>query len=114
ISWYGTSYGGLPFWRNATGEETVNGNPVGIVNDPSFVDSTGSSDQGLKLNTGSPAIGAGLNLFTVPYLYKWDPYGLATLGLPIYPSNDGVPRDYFGTSLNQKHGYDIGAYESMG
>jgi hypothetical protein len=115
VCWNGTIYTSLPqFQGQGTGqpyqERDPNGNPVGLVRDPLFLNATGfTSPSNFQLTAGSPAIGAGQNLFANPYNYVWDPYRFGSLGLPIYPQNDNVPRDYFGAPLTAP--YNIGAHQ---
>jgi hypothetical protein len=90
-------------WAAATGQETVNGEVVGKYADPMLrKDGTGlltdpgrlSSLTEYTLKPGSPAIDAGLRL---KLLFSLDPGS----------------RDFFGASLPQGTGYDMGAVESF-
>jgi hypothetical protein len=112
IQWQGTSYASLASWRSATSQEMLNGSPVGMNVDPGFQNpgkgvtvspayisaetrlSALSPAAGYKLNSNSALLNAGLNL--------------AQFGLTP------APTDFFGTSIYQDSGYEIGAYEQPG
>jgi hypothetical protein len=94
-------YTSLEAWREAMGQETLDGDPVGVYADP-LLQSPGNGgtldDVGqlttldaYHLSSGSPAIDAGLD----PLTFVSDPGGT----------------DFFGTELPQGVGYDIGAHE---
>jgi len=95
-------YKSLEDWRVATGQEMLNGNPVGIVIDPKVTNLGSNPTIGdpaklrtlvaYRLQKGSPLIDAGLNLRSL--------FG-------IDPGN----RDFFGNPIPQGKGYDIGAHE---
>jgi len=95
-------YKSLDEWRKATGQEMLNGKPVGLVVDPKLMDLGKSVTIGdpsklhtltaYRLQKNSPLIDAGLDLMS---LFGIDPGG----------------RDFFGNSIPQGKGYDIGAHE---
>jgi len=102
IEWNGTSYGGLSEWRSATGQERVGFEEVGMEADPALTDPGNGGTLGdptglftlsaYKLQPGSPLIDQGLDLAS---LYEMDPGA----------------NDFYGSSIPQFHGYDIGAHE---
>jgi len=95
-------YKSLEDWRAATGQETLNGNPVGMVVDP------------MVTNLGSnPTIGDPAKLHTlVAYrLQKDSPLIDAGLDLRSLFGIDPGNRDFFGIPIPQGKGYDIGAHE---
>jgi hypothetical protein len=83
-------YKSLLTWQQATGQETNS-----KVGNPLFVSSTPTVASDFKLQSTSPAINAGQNLFSVDLVPS--PY-----------------TDYFGTSIPQSGATDIGAYEYTG
>jgi hypothetical protein len=99
----GTTYNGIAAWR-ASGNEVLNSTPVGMEANPLLTKPGGAgtlnNTQNLptltqyQLQSGSPAINAGLDLATL--------FGITTGG-----------KDFYGTST-PIGSYDIGAHESNG
>jgi hypothetical protein len=99
--WRGTTYAGLSAWR-ATGQESFAGVPSGLSVDPRLAAAGGGPTldaaeqlEGLdayRLRDTSPLVDAGLDL-------------KARFGV------DAGSTDFYGTSLPQRGGYDIGASE---
>lgn len=103
----GTTYTSLGAWRTGKSREKVSTTDVGIFADPLLASpatapTVGSTSvNGLanallsyfSLTSGSPAINTGLDLFT------------------LFSLSVGT-RDFFGRTIPQGSGYDIGAYES--
>ena len=95
-------YKSLEEWRAATGQETLNGKPVGMVVDPKVTDLGSNPTIGdpAKLHTlvayrpqkDSPLIDAGLDLRSL--------FGI-----------DPGKRDFYGNPIPQGKGFDIGAHE---
>jgi hypothetical protein len=95
-------YKSLDEWRKATGQEMLNGKPVGMVVNPKLIDIGESITIGdptklhtlnaYKLKQDSPLIDVGLDLRS---LFGIDPGG----------------RDFFGNPVPQGKGLDIGAHE---
>jgi len=95
-------YKSLEEWRKATGQEMLNGKPVGMVVDPELIDISKSVTIGdpTKLHTlgayqlqkNSPLIDAGLDLRSL--------FGI-----------DPGDRDFYGNPIPQGKGFDIGAHE---
>jgi hypothetical protein len=102
IRWGNTGYASLAAWRTATGQERVDGLSVGVSADPRLVRPGGGGTIGntdvlasldaYRLTAASPLIDVGVDLARL--------FGVTTGG-----------RDYFGTRLPQRLGYDIGAHE---
>ncbi len=103
IRWGGRTFTNLAAWRTATGEEKLLGEPTGLEVDPKLVNPGGGGTIGdpdqlahltaYKLQNGSPMIDDALNLAT---LFGIDPGG----------------RDFYGVTLFEGLGPDIGASES--
>jgi len=97
-------YKSLEAWREATGQEMLNGEPVGMVVDPKLIDLGKSATIGdpTKLHTlmawrlqkDSPLIDAGLDLQS---------------SFGIDPAN----KDFWGNPIPQGQGFDIGAHEVL-
>jgi len=96
-------YKSLEDWRRATGQEMLNGQPVGLAVDPE-VTNLGESPvvgdpatlhtlRAYRLQENSPLIDAGLDLQRL--------FGI-----------DVGKRDFYGNSIPQGKGYDVGAHES--
>jgi len=95
-------YGSLEDWRAATGQEMLDGKPVGMVVDPKLVDIGKSVTIGdptklhtltaYRLQTDSPLVDAGIDL-------------RAQFGI------DPGQRDFYGNPIPQGKGFDIGAHE---
>jgi hypothetical protein len=79
----------------ATGQEMLDGQPVGYETDPKLVNPGGSSDTDYQLQSSSPMINGGLDL-------------------PVEFGLDVGSQDYFGNSIPQDGAYDVGAYEGSG
>jgi len=92
----------LEEWRKTTGQETLNGKPVGLVVDPRVAD-LGKS----------PTIGDPTKLYTLTAyrLEKDSPLIDAGLDLRSLFGIDPGNRDFFGNSIPQGKAYDIGAHE---
>jgi hypothetical protein len=98
-------YASLAAWRAATGQETLNGQPTGYDIDPILANPGGGGTIGdadrlatltaYQLQQRSPMIDAGLNL---PSLFGVNP----------------GPNDFYGVTLPQYNGYDVGAGEYNG
>jgi len=93
--WTGEMYYSIEEFRAATGQEMLDGQPVGYETDPLLVNQGGSSDIDYKLQETSPLRNAG---FDLPSLFGID------VG----------PQDYFGTGIPQEGAYEIGAHEYTG
>jgi len=95
-------YKSLEEWRAATGQETLNGKPVGMVVDPKVTD-LGSS----------PTIGDPAKLHTlVAYrLQKDSPLIDAGLDIRSLFGIDPGNRDFYGNPIPQGKGFDIGVHE---
>jgi hypothetical protein len=99
----GTTYTGLSNWRTGTGREKLNSTSTGFNVDPKLVNAGGGTTlndatllktlAAYQLQTNSPLLDTGLNL----------PKLLAI--------NTGT-RDFYGTSIAQGPGFDVGACES--
>ncbi len=83
----------LAEWQ-ATGQEILDGQPVGYETDPKLVNAGGSSDTDYKLQSSSPMINGSLDLPTL--------FGI-----------DVGPQDYWGTSIPQDGAYDVGSHEGV-
>ena len=102
IGWGGRTYTGLGEWREATGQERIDGKDVGFEADPQLVNAGGGGTIGdvhklagleaYRLRGSSPLIDAGLDIREL--------FGI-----------DGGGRDYYGTEIPQGKKYDIGAAE---
>jgi hypothetical protein len=96
------TYTSLADWRDATGQETLNNDPVGFQLDPMLVNAGGGGTIGdpclletlgaYKLAGASPLIDQGLDLNTL--------FGV-----------DMGTRDYYGTAIPNNGAYDVGAHE---
>jgi hypothetical protein len=96
-------YTSMDEWRQATGNETVNGTNTALEIDPMLVNPGGGGSisntyelvnmTAYRLKTNSPLINAG--------------YDLASLGI------DPGTRDFFGVAVPQEGGTDIGASEFL-
>lgn len=103
MSWGNQTYAGLSEWRQASGQERLNGQPVGLQAKPGFLrqgqgDTLGFPPQrgrfsAYRLGTGSPLIDAGLDL------------------KGLFNVNPG-PVDFWGNALATGGKADIGAHES--
>lgn len=106
ISWNSTSYSTFSAWQTATSQEKISGTNVGLTSNPSL-QSPGSggtvggyappAPTAYELLTGSPMIGAGLNLSTQ------------------FSINPGT-QDYYGNAIPEGSGtgYPVGAYGGAG
>lgn len=95
-------YKSLEAWRAATGQEMLNGKPVGLVVDPKLM------DMGKSITIGDPTK---LRTLTAYRLQKNSPLIDAGLDLRSLFGIDPGNRDFFGTSIPQGKAYDIGAHE---
>lgn len=95
-------YRSLEGWRAATGQEMLNGKPVGMLVDPKLID-LGNSD-----TIGDPT---NLHTLTAYQLQKDSPLVDAGIELQsqfgINPGN----RDFYGNPIPSCRGFDIGAHE---
>ncbi len=97
-----TGYKSLEDWRAATGQEMLNGKPVGFVVDPKLM------DLGKSITIGDPTK---LHTLTAYWLQKNSPLIDAGLDLRSLFGIDPGNRDFYGTSIPQGKAYDIGAHE---
>jgi hypothetical protein len=95
-------YKSLEAWRAATGQEMLNGKPVGIVVDPKV------TELGSNVTVGDPTK---LYTLTAYRLQESSPLIDAGLDLRSLFGIDLGDRDFFGNSIPQGKGYDIGAHE---
>jgi len=95
-------YRSLEDWRAATGQEMLDGKPVGLVVDPKLM------DMGKSVTIGDPTK---LHTLTAYRLQKDSPLIDAGLDLRSLFGIDPGKRDFFGTSIPQGKAYDIGAHE---
>lgn len=103
--WNGTNYTSLSSWRTATGQEKIGVTNTGFDVNPlvtSLGGGTTLNDTTLlttltayRLQSGSPLINQGLNLLTQ--------FGI----------NPGT-RDFYGNTIPQGAGYDVGSHDSSG
>jgi len=100
----GTVYNSLDAWRTATGQEMLDGQPVGMEIGPQLVDVHShpalgphnlSNLTGYKLKSSSQCRDNGLDLLTL--------FGI-----------DPGPNDFYGNAIPQGTPYDIGAHEYPG
>jgi len=92
----------LEAWRAATGQEMLNGKPVGLAIDPKL------TDLGTNATVGDPTK---LHTLTAYRLQKDSPLIGAGLDLRSLFGIDPGDRDYFGNSIPQGKGCDVGAHE---
>ncbi len=92
----------LEDWRKATGQEMLNGKPVGLVVDPKL------SDLGKAVTVGEPTK---LHTLAAYRLQKGSPLIDAGLDLRSLFGIDPGSRDFYGNSIPQGKAYDIGAHE---
>jgi hypothetical protein len=100
ILYGGQTYNGLNSWRNATGQEKLNGSPVGFSTDPQLNNPGGGGTVGnadllatltaYQLKPTSPLKNSGLNL---PALFGIDP----------------GPQDFYGDPIPNGSGFSVGA-----
>ena len=95
-------YKSLEDWRAATGQEMLNGKPVGLVVDPKV------TELGSNVTVGDPT-----KLYTLT-AYRLQKNSLlidAGLDLRSLFGIDPGKRDFYGTSIPHGKAYDIGAHE---
>ena len=102
IVWGGTTYTSLAAWRTATGQEKLDGQPVGFETDPCLISPGYGETVGdpcllytlspYKLMPSSPLINKGLN---VNSLFGIDP----------------GTQDFYGTAIPVDSNYDVGVHE---
>jgi hypothetical protein len=94
IRWEGESYGDLPSWRDATGQERIAGHALGFSLDPGFIGPASEAEppKTFRLSPDSPLIDAGLDL---PALFR---IGTGSM-------------DFFGAPVPSGAGFDVGATE---
>jgi hypothetical protein len=97
-----TGYKSLEDWRAATGQEMLNGKPVGLVVNPKLM------DMGKSVTIGDPTK---LQTLTAYRLQKDSPLIDAGLDIRSLFGIDPGKRDFFGNSIPQGKGFDIGAHE---
>lgn len=95
-------YKSLEDWRKATGQEMLNGKPVGLVVDPKV------TKLGSNVTVGDPTK---LYTLTAYRLQKNSPLIDAGLNLRSLFGIDPGKRDFYGNSIPQGKAYDIGAHE---
>ena len=95
-------YKSLEDWRKATGQEMLNGKPVGLVVNPKLM------DMGKSITISAPTK---LRTLTAYRLQKNSPLIDAGLDLRSLFGIDPGSRDFYGNSIPQGKGYDIGAHE---
>jgi len=95
-------YKSLDEWRKATGQEMLNGKPVGVVVNPKLM------DVGKGVTIGDPTK---LHTLTAYQLKKNSPLIDAGLDLRSVFGIDSGERDFYGNPIPQGKGFDIGAYE---
>jgi hypothetical protein len=95
-------YKSLDEWQKATGQEMLNGKPVGLVVNPKLM------GMGKSVTIGDPTK---LHTLTAYRLQKNSPLIDAGLDLRFLFGIDPGNRDFYGTSIPQGKGYDIGAHE---
>ena len=95
-------YKSLEDWRAATGQETLNGKPVGLLVDPKLM------DLGKSITVGDPTK---LHTLTAYRLQKDSPLIDAGLDLKSLFGIDPGNRDFYGNPIPQGKAYDIGAHE---
>jgi len=104
--WGGTTYVGLNSWRSNTGQETLNGAPVGFAVDPQLNDAGGGGTIGnanrldtlsaYQLMRSSPVRDAGLDPSTFGVV--WDPYAYASDTF-LHEHFNSTPTDFCGDPL---------------
>jgi len=92
----------LEAWRKATGQEMLNGKPVGLVVNSKLM------DVGKSITIGDPTK---LHTLTAYRLQKDSPLIDAGLDLKSLFGIDPGNRDFFGNTIPQGKAYDIGAHE---
>jgi hypothetical protein len=95
-------YKSLEEWRAATGQEVLNGKPVGLVVDPKLI------DIGNNVTIGDPAK---LHTFKAYKLQKDSPLIDAGIDLRSRFGIDPGEKDFYGNHIPQGKGFDIGAHE---
>ena len=95
-------YKSLEDWRKVTGQEMLNGKPVGLVVDPRLI------DMGKSVTIGDPTK---LHTLTAYQLQKNSPLIDAGLDLRSLFGIDPGNKDFYGNPIPQGKGYDIGAHE---
>ncbi|MFB0552532.1 MAG: right-handed parallel beta-helix repeat-containing protein [Phycisphaerae bacterium] len=95
-------YKSLEDWRKATGQEMLNGKPLGWIVDPMLM------DMGKSVTIGDPTK---LHTLTAYRLQKDSPLIDAGLDLKSLFGIDPGNRDFFGNTIPQGKAYDIGAHE---
>jgi Right handed beta helix region len=104
--WGGTTYVGLNSWRSNTGQETLNGTPVGYAVDPQLNDAGGGGTIGnanrldtlsaYRLMRSSPVRDAGLDPSTFGVV--WDLYGYGSDTF-LHEHFNSRPTDFYGDPL---------------
>ena len=122
IQWNGSTYTTLKAWRTATGEETLDGRPVGLHVSPGLEDAggggtIGNADQlitltAYKLRPTSRLADAGLELADLGL--TWDPYHFADDAF-INRFFDDTPADFYADALPTalSGAFSVGADQSV-
>jgi len=97
-------YESLEDWRAATGQEMLDGKPVGMVVDPKLI------DPGRSVTIGDPME---LHTLTAYRLQKDSPLIDAGLDFRCLLKIDPGSRDFYGNPIPQGKDFDIGAHESI-
>jgi len=95
-------YKSLEDWQKGTGQEILNGRPVGLVVDPK------ATDLGSNVTVGDPTK---LRTLTAYRLQENSPLIDAGLDLRRLFGIDVGKRDFYGNPVPQGKGFDIGAHE---
>ena len=95
-------YESLKEWRKATGQEMLNGKPVGTVVDPKLI------DIGNNVTVGDPTK---LHTLTAYQLQKDSPLIDAGVDPRSLFGLDPGEKDFYGNSIPQGKNFDIGAHE---
>lgn len=95
-------YQSLEDWRAATGQEMLNGKPVGMVVDPKLI------DLGANATIGDPTK---LHTLTACRLQKDSPLVDGGIDIRAQFGIDPGERDFYGNPIPQGEGFDIGAHE---
>ncbi len=96
IRWEGVNYGGLPSWREVTGQERIAGHALGFNLDPEFIGPAPAAEvtQSFRLRQDSTLIDAGLDLSA------------------LFRIGTGST-DFFGAPVPSGAGLEVGAAEAV-
>jgi parallel beta helix pectate lyase-like protein len=121
IQWNGATYSTLKAWRAATGQETLDGIPIGLNVQPGLTDAGGGGTIGnadrlitltaYELLPNSPLVDVGLDLGDLGV--TWDPYHFADDAFLDRAFAD-TPMDFYGNLLPPEgsNQFSIGANQS--